>query len=520
MQKKLLLSLSLLGIIMFTGLFSFEEKAETKTEKPPTNEIKEEIYEAVHTIKINGTPITYKSSTGTLVLKDDNGKAKASIFFVAYTKQDVNNISNRPVTFCFNGGPGSSAVWLHIGVLGPKRIVLNADGCVQPPYQLIDNEFSILDSTDLVFIDPVSTGFSRAAPGEDSKQYHGFDADISSVAEFIRLYTTKYNRWESPKFLTGESYGTTRAAYLVNHLHDVEYMYFNGVILISSILNFQTISANQGNDLPYMLFLPSYTAAAWYHKKLPSDLQSLTLEEALKQSQDFATDDYNFALLKGDLISEEDKKATVDGLARFTGLTPEYLQRANLRVSPMHYTKELLRADRRTIGRFDSRLKGYSLDLTDNCMEYDPSLEAIAGGFTATFNYYVHNDLKWPKDENYKILADVSPWNYGKGANNQYLNVADNLQNVITKNPYLHIFVASGYYDLATPYFATDYTFNHLGIDPALRTNITMKNYDGGHMMYLLKPSLIKLSQDMTAFINSTCHSNAASQKQPERRIH
>jgi len=497
----------LIAVVFFLSLMtgfvnadgSDKAAAETAKKEPP----KEEESVTEHTVTINGVSIPYKAVTGTVQLKDDQGAVKANLFYVAYTRSDVEKINDRPISFVFNGGPGSASVWLHMGILGPKRVLLTDDGYSQPPYSYITNEFSILDVSDLVFIDPVSTGYSRPSPGEDAKQFHGVDEDVKWVAEFIRLYTTRNGRWESPKFLIGESYGTTRAAALAEHLHEELNMYLNGIVLISSILDFQTYDKiGSGNDLPFILYLPSYTAAAWYHKKLPEDLQT-NLEKAMKEAEEFSYNEYALALLKGDLLSQEKRKEIAQKLSRLTGLTPEYILKTNLRVNIQRFVKELLRKDNRTIGRFDSRYLGIDSDKNSDSFEYDPSADAIFGAFTAAFNQYVRADLKWQKDENYRVLVDVQPWNYGK-ATNSYLNVASNLRSVMTRNPYLQVFVANGYYDLATPYFGTDYTFSHLFLDPTVADHVKMEYYDGGHMMYTQKPILIKMSADLRNFINNT----------------
>lgn len=500
-------------------MFSFylnAEEVKKEAEKEKETEIgkckdKEEFSDTSHQVTINGTPIAYKAVAGTLILKDDKCDPKASIFFISYTKEGETNLSERPITFCFNGGPGSSSVWLHLGVLGPKRVYMNENGDALPPYRLIDNEFSLLDTTDLVFIDPVSTGYSRAIPPEDAKNFHGVEEDIKSIAEFIRLYMTRYHRWESPKFIVGESYGTTRAAGLAGYLHDHDFIYMNGIVLISSVLNFQSIDFTAGNDLAYLLSLPSYTATAWYHKKLSPELQANFLQ-TMQHARDFVNNDYATALFKGDLLTSEEKKKIVGQLARFTGLTPQYIERSNLRVDMLRFAKELLRDQKRTVGRFDSRFKGIDGDGVGDKIEYDPSAEAIFGAFTSTFNQYVTTELKWGRDTPYKILTNVQPWKYG--CENQYLNVADKLRDVMTKNTHLRVFVANGYYDLATPLFATEYTFNHLGLDTTLKHHITMKNYDGGHMMYIYQPSLVKLKQDLATFYTQTLEAQNKEQSQ------
>lgn len=490
--------------ISFLWIFScgwsveeIKKAAEQETEKLVCDD-KEEFSETQHEIIINGQPLAYRAVAGTLLLKDDKCKPKASLFFISYTKEGVKDLNERPITFCFNGGPGSSSVWLHLGILGPKRVHLNENGDALPPYHLVNNEFSLLDETDLVFIDPVSTGYSRAIPPEDAKNFHGVEEDIKSIAEFIRLYMTRFNRWDSPKFIIGESYGTTRAAGLAGYLHDKYYVYVNGLVLVSSVLNFQSINFDVGNDLSYLLFLPSYAATAWYHKKLGPDLQANFLE-TLQAAREFVINDYSHALFKGDLLTASERQHIGEQLARFTGLSVEYIDRSNLRIDIMRYVKELLRDQRRTVGRFDSRFKGIDTDAVGEYFEYDPSADAIFGAFTATLNHYIQTELKWKKDTHYKILTNVQPWDYGV-AKNQYLNVADTLRSVMTKNSYLRVFVGNGYYDLATPFFATEYTFNHLGLDPSLLKHVTMKHYEAGHMMYIHRPSLIQLKQDLASF--------------------
>lgn len=461
---------------------------------------KEESFETSHEAMINGQKISYKAVAGTFLLKDEKCNPKASVFYISYTKEEEKNKNLRPISFCFNGGPGASSVWLHLGMLGPKRVDL-ANGDPLPPYHLIDNEFSMLDSTDLVFIDPVSTGYSYAIPADDAKQYHGVEEDIKFFAEFIRLYLTKNNRWESPKFLIGASYGTTRAAGLAYYLHDKDYIYFNGLILISSVLNFESIDFSDGNDLSYLLFLPSYTAAAWYHKKLSPELQA-NFDRTIEQSRQFVTNDYVQALFKGDLLPPNEKEEVVKKLAALTGLDPSFITKNNLRIDMPRFAKELLRSSNRTLGRFDSRYLGIDSDGGGSHTEYDPSMSAIFGAFAGTFNEYIHTDLKWPSDRRYTLLTTLNKWDYG--ITNQYLNVAENLRTEMSKNPSMTIFVANGYFDLATPFFATEYTFNHFNLDPTLRQNVTMKYYPAGHMMYTDLPSLKKLKGDLTQYYKTT----------------
>ena len=482
-----------------------KEKAETKNEIP-----KEVVSETKHKAVVGGKTLNYTATAGTIILKEeveeDDGeiaKPKASIFFIAYTLDDASEVSQRPLTFSFNGGPGSSSVWLHLGVLGPRRVLMDEEGFAQsPPYRLVNNDHSILDVTDLVFIDPVSTGYSRAVPGEKPQQFHDFKIDIESVGEFIRLYTTRYKRWSSPKFLIGESYGTTRAAGLSGFLQDRHGMFLNGIMLVSSILNFQDARFDIGNDLPNILFLPSYTATAWYHKKLPKELQE-DLQSTLEEVEAFAMGEYTLALMKGDKLPENEREKIVGKLIRYTGLSREYIEQTNLRIEIYRFTKELLRDQGLSAGRLDSRFTGSDRDAAGEKPEYDPSYINIQGPYTACLNDYVRSELEFESDLPYEILTGrVLPWNYDK-YQNQYVNVAETLRASMTKNPHLKVFVANGYYDLATPYFATRYTFNHLGLNESLQGNISMSYYKAGHMMYIHQPSLVQLKSDLAQFIHT-----------------
>lgn len=505
-MKTVAASLILLLVLFTLGSGQEEKEKEKKPEAPEFKPEfpKEVLSQTKHSITIGASSVSYTSTAGNILLKQEDGRPKANFFFIAYTKETVQNISQRPLTFSFNGGPGSSSVWLHLGILGPKRVFMEDDKqLLPPPYKLVDNESSMLDVTDLVFIDPITTGYSRAVPGESDKQYHGVREDVESVGEFIRLYATRFKRWSSPKFLIGESYGTTRAANLVNYLQNRHGMYFNGVMLVSSILQMQTARFDVGNDLPYIVFLPTYTATAWYHKKLPGDLQG-DLKKALSEAEQFALKDYTLALMKGKNLTKEEQQIIAERLARYTGLSKDYVERTNLRISIFRFVKELLRKEKKTVGRLDSRFTGIDRDSAGESFEYDPSLAAITGPYTATLNDYVRGELKYEIELPYEILTDrVRPWNYGEDLQNRYLNVAEFLREAMNKNPSLKVHVANGYYDLATPYFATRYTFDHLGLEPDLQNNITMSYYEAGHMMYIHKPSLVQLKLDLANFLKS-----------------
>lgn len=493
--------------------------AHTDTEETGKNgdkdtkpEPQDNLVETQHTMTINGMEIPYTVTTGTIVLKEETEEddkaegetAKASIFFTAYVKNDVADPATRPITFSFNGGPGSSSVWLHMGVLGPRRVDgHDVNDAVKPPFRLVDNDYSLLDESDLVFIDPVSTGFSRAVPGEKPKQFFDFKKDIESVGDFIRLYVSRYHRWTSPKFLIGESYGTTRAAGLSGYLQDRHGMYLNGIMLISSILDFLTATFRPGNDLPYILFLPTYTATAWYHGRLAADLQA-DLQQTLAEVEAFALGEYALALMKGATLSAEEHEQVVQKLARYTGLSTGYIRHTNLRIHIHRFCKELMRDQRRTVGRLDTRYVSMDRDAAGEIFEFDPSYAAILGPYTATFNDYVRRELAFESDLPYEILNfKVFPaWQYAQHQN-EFVNVAETLRQAMTVNPALHVHVANGYYDLATPYLATRYTFDHLDLDPSLQPNITMSYYEAGHMMYVHLPSLDTLKQNLAAFIQA-----------------
>lgn len=483
------------------------ETTPSAAEPPPHFE--EHLSETHHSATIGGATFDYTATAGRMILTEEEGKKKVSFFFVAYTR-DGFTPDSRPVVFAFNGGPGSSSVWLHLGLLGPKRVSLDDEGNPPaPPGRLVDNEASILDVADIVLIDPVSTGFTRAIPGEEASTYHHFKHDIEAVGSFIRLYLGRFGRWSSPKFLIGESYGTTRSAGLAGHLLDRYGLYLNGVMLISSVLNFQTIATDskshlfhRGNDLPYILYLPVYAATAWYHRKLPSDLLDRPLRDVLDEVEAFAGGDYRTALWKGSQVGEDEQSAVAGLISRYTGLSVEFVLRSNLRVEMFHFVKELLRDEGVTVGRLDSRYKGVDRYLVGSMLEHDPSSDALTGVFTATLNDYVCRELGYESTLPYEILnPEVYPaWNY-EDFQNAYVDVSETLRETMTRNPHMKAFIASGYFDLATPYFATEYTLRHLGLEANLRANVVERYYEAGHMMYVHKPSLARLRADLVEFM-------------------
>lgn len=466
---------------------------EEKPEEPPVV--------TSHELRVGAKVLKYKVTTGFMPLKDEEGKTEARVFYMAYVADRTGGPSTRPLMFSFNGGPGSSSVWLHLGALGPRRVkMLEEGGLPAPPYQLVDNEHTWLEFTDLVFIDPVGTGYSRAEK-DLGRKYWGVQGDIQSVGEFIRLYLTRHERWASPLFLVGESYGTTRAAGLSGHLVD-RGIAFNGIVLVSSILNFQTARFTKGNDLPFVLFLPTYAATAWYHKRLPADLQGKPLKDFLGEVEQWAATEYQERLARGDALGAAERKAVVDRLARYTGLDAQYLDNTDLRIEIQRFCKELLREEKRTVGRLDSRFKGMDLLAATERPDFDPSMAAIRPPYTAMFNDYVRRELGFKSDLTYHILGGgIGPWDWGSG--NGFADTSEALRSAFAKNPHMKLFVASGYYDLATPYFATQYTLAHLGLDPSLKSSVSTAYYEAGHMMYIHTVELARLRKDVGAFVAS-----------------
>jgi carboxypeptidase C (cathepsin A) len=436
-------------------------------------------------------------------------KAKAEMFFTSFTRDGVRNKSKRPLTFSFNGGPGSSSVWMLLGLLGPRRVPISVDDSdpvrrLSPPFEVTDNEFTLLEESDLVFIDPVGTGYSRPLSGKksDPHEFFSFRRDLDSVGEFIRLYATRNSRWNSPKFIIGESYGTTRASGLAGHLQDRYGLYLNGIMLVSSVLNFQTILFNTGNDLPFTMYVPSYAATAKFHGKLSSKYQKMSDDKFLKEVREFSEGEYNLALMKGDRLDEKRKAAIASRLSHYIGIDEEFILRSNLRVPIMRFAKELLRKEGKSIGRFDSRITGVDKDDVSENFERDPSFDVVHGVYSACLNNYVRTELEFESDLPYEILSfKVLPkWKYDEHEND-FVNVSETLRGAMMKNPHLQVFVANGMYDLATPFFATEYTFDHLGLKNGVGENVEMNYYPAGHMMYTHKKSLASLSSDLRKFI-------------------
>jgi carboxypeptidase C (cathepsin A) len=457
-----------------------------------------------HEITVDGVPLRYTATTGRLVLRAERGgdagfeghKATAEVFTVAYTADDP--APGRPVTFAFNGGPGSSSAWLHLGLLGPRRVLMgDAGALLPPPYGLADNEQTLLRHSDLVFIDPVSTGFSRAVTGGKPADFHGFTGDVESVGEVIRLWTTRNGRWMSPKYLCGESYGTTRAAALSRHLQEQYGLYLNGLMLISSYLDGGAGEFSPGNDGVYAYYLPTYAAIAHYHGRHGGRPLAAVLAEA----EEYAARDYLWALHRGSRLTGPERAAAVSKVAGLTGLSEDYVDRVDLRLEHIRFFTELLRARRQTVGRLDGRFTGWEADYGKEQWTSDPSLDAIEGPYAAALNHYVRSELEYRSDLPYELLtAAVQPWSY-KEFEGEHLYVADKLAAAMRANPHMRVHVACGYHDGATPYFAAEHTFAHLAIPPALRDNVEFRYFEAGHMMYVHEPSRLEQSAQLGRFV-------------------
>ena len=485
----------------FTSAIAQEADAPTKASEAKSDEpADEEVASQGRVVLADGSAFDYTAHTGRMVLRTEEGEPRASIFYVHYAAtapESATPSATRPLTYCFNGGPGSSSVWLHLGAFGPKRIDMGPEGFDHaPPFALADNAHTLLAHSDLVFVDPVTTGFSRAAKGVDDGEFHGVTEDVESVGAFIRLFTTRAKAWNRPVYLAGESYGTARAAALAHHLQERYGLYPSGLVLVSSILNWQTARFDEGNDLPYALFLPTYAAIAAFHGKVEAGDQTAFLERV----RAFASTEYTLALMKGDALTEDERRAIAQKLHEFTGLSIEWLLAANLRIEIGRFCKELRRADGLTVGRLDGRYVGTDRDSAGERNEYDPSMSAILGAYSMALNQYVREELLFENDLPYEILTGrVQPWKYGP-ANNEYLNVGEDLRRAMNRNKALRVFVANGYHDLATPFFATEYTFDHLQLPAELRGNVQMAYYDAGHMMYVRRADHEKLAGDLGAF--------------------
>jgi carboxypeptidase C (cathepsin A) len=458
-----------------------------------------------HQMTVSGRALKYTATAGRLPIKRADGKIEAEMFFVAYTL-DNENSAQRPLTFAFNGGPGSASVWLHMGALGPRRVVLQPQGFMPPPpYRIQDNPHTLLDKSDLVLVDAIGTGFSRAADAKLQKHFLGVEGDIQAYGEFVRMYISRYERWASPLFMLGESYGTTRAAGVAGYLAD-KGISFNGIAFLSTAIDLGTLIFSRGNDVPYILILPSYTMIAAYHHKLAADLtQDLT--KTRKEVEQWASNQYAQALAKGDALSAQDRRAVVDQLSRYTGLAKDVVDQADLRIDVRKFTHYLLLDQKLRVGRLDGRFVGPDPQGLLDTPFYDPTSAAILPPFTSIFNNYVRAELGYKSDMPYYVFAfggqsSFEKWDWGSAVKG-FPDTAAALREAMTKNAYTKILFMEGFYDLATPYYAADYTVDHLNLPANLRKNIAFATYDSGHMVYLGMDQLAKMKRDVAGFIDS-----------------
>jgi carboxypeptidase C (cathepsin A) len=520
---KKILSLCTVGVFLICGLAARvsaqapereakapEAKAADKCD-PATS--KEESSVTEHSIKIGGQTIPYKATASTTLLKNEKGELTGLMYSAAYTRSDVRDLNTRPIAFLYNGGPGSATMWLHMGAFGPRR-AYTVDGTFTPPapYKLVDNGESLLDKVDLVFIDAMGTGYSRTVCKGENKDFYGIDEDVEAFAQFIVTYLSRNDRWNSPKFLIGESYGTFRSAALGNYLQSRDTVHLNGIVLISSVLDLSTITFPTGDDRSYVYYLPSYAAVAWYHKVLkdrPADLPAF-VEEARK----YAQGEYAAALFKGATLSANEKAAVAKKVSYFTGLSEDYLLKADLRVNLSQFRAELQRSSHLTTGRIDARFTGYTYDLLEENAQGDPEGPAVGGAFTALINSYNHDELKFGKDKVYHNTIGSAGgvgggWNWTRGGGRgrggffpSGPNVEGDLAQAMITNPRLLVQVENGYFDLATPFFATEFTMEHLGLPEALQKNIKEDYYNAGHMMYLHDQDRVSLHNQIASFID------------------
>jgi carboxypeptidase C (cathepsin A) len=496
-----------------------DHKTASATPAPAPKEPPERLVSTEHRRVVGRKTLDYTATCGTVLLRDwdnrgtgdkpgdgkrEGDKARAQLFFTAYTLKGAKKPEARPVTFSFNGGPGSSSVWLHLGILGPQRVVTDAMGnALEPPYALTDNEHTLLTDSDLVFIDPVGTGHSRMLEAQSLNEFHEYQRDLDSVGEFIRLYLTRYGRWGSPKYLIGESYGTTRATGLSQHLQEKHDIFLNGVMLVSMAVDLQTLSFDHGNELPYPLFLPTYAATAWYHKALVPELQKKPLRDVVAAAEAYASHDYVVALMRGSRLPSAQREQVAAQVARFSGLSKDFVLRCDLRPGETRFFKELLRHRGQTVGRLDARFLSVDRDDAGEKPESDAAMSNLAGAFAAGINRVLKETLQYHDDAPYVVLAPIwDKWKW-KDFENKYVNVGASLRSALQGNPAMRIYVASGYYDLATPHAAGDYTLAHLGLRDSQLKNFSVSYFEAGHMMYIHGPSRARMADELRAFVRA-----------------
>lgn len=461
----------------------------------------DDLVQTHHTARIGGQSIDYTATAGRMALNVDGNTC--DMFFTAYTLDGVENASDRPITFAFNGGPGSSTEWLHMGMLGPRRGDVDEDGNpTQLPVNIVDNEYSLLDVTDLVFIDPVGTGFSRASGDTDPKAFYTYASDIASVGNFIRMYVARNGRWGSAKYVVGESYGTTRAARLTNYLSDTYDMALNGVILVSSINDFNTSMEETRSDLSYTVYLPTYAALGWYHGRLAEPYQSMTIDTLMDEVHAYAATDYQAALFRGSRLTDEEKKAVAQRIAAYTGLDSDFVLKQNLRVYINDFCAQLLSDKKLAIGRIDGRYTGPVTEGDFGNTNADPSSAAMGSAFGMAVNQYISGELDYHSDLIYQTMSvEVNDaWKYE--LDNRLLVQEKDIYTAISQNKFLKIWVLCGYYDLATPFFAAEWVFDHVFLNPEDAGRVTFSHYPSGHMIYMHSPSLASFREEAMAWYN------------------
>ena len=501
-MKQKLFSVNILIALLVFSINAFSQTDSTAATKP-------EKFVTKHSIKIDNKVINYTATAGTLILKNEKDEPVASFGYTAYTKDGEADMSKRPVTFSYNGGPGSSSMWLHMGVVGPRRVVVDDPSPNGPaPYKLEDNNYSILDVSDIVMMDPVGTGFSRAIGKAKNTDFWGVDQDIKSVSQFIKNYVNDNERWNSPKYLLGESYGTFRSAGAADYLQEVFGISVNGIVLLSNVLDIRTLAFNPGDDLPFIVNLPTYAATSWYHNKVVN--KPASLDAFLKEVRVFSFGDYANALMKGDQLGADEREKVLNKLVAYTGLSKDYWDKANLRVIQPQFSQELLRNSGIAVGRLDSRYKGIAQDQLSEYAFNDPQSSDISPAFISAFMNYYTTELKVSKEKNYNTGAYSFPdfkWDWKHKRSNGLFgdastpNTGPDLLNAMSTNPRLKVLVMNGIYDLATPFAGTEYTFDHLGLDKKIKNNITQKYYEAGHMMYIHNESAVKFKKDVAEFI-------------------
>ncbi|MFQ5702704.1 MAG: S10 family peptidase [Gemmatimonadales bacterium] len=498
------------GVLVPSGVWA-QHAQEAQSDSTPSRSMKEPTparWASQHSTVIDGKTVKYEAVVGSIILRNSEEEAIAEVFYTSYTRTDVRDVSHRPIVFSYNGGPGSSSFWLHMGVMGPKRVRTPTTKHTGPaPYTIQDNPATLLDRTDIVMVDPVGTGFSRPLGKAKGKEFWGVSEDARSLTQFIQRYISQHKRWNSPKYLLGESYGTMRSAVLAGTLQRAN-IDLNGIVLVSAVLDLQTLIFSPNDDLPYVVNLPTYAATAWYLDALPGT-RPPELKPFLKEVEEFAVNDYATALLAGGTLDANMRNNILDRLHAYTGLSRDFLDDADLRVTAPEFEKELLRNRGSVVGRLDSRFTGPTGDLLNRTPSQDPQSSAISAAYAAAWNTYLREDLGYDGEREYVPSGNVQPWNWEFGSSVGFgqrglTNVGPAFRQALERNPNLKVLLVTGLYDLATPYFAAVWTMDHLGLTPELRANISRADFDAGHMMYVNEDVLPIWRKTISEFIDRT----------------